>query len=67
MQQMKWNTGKPVLETTCIGRPPALRDHYSDTTTLLNPVPDMPILGSFNSKATKDMMSKIWANGDTII
>ena len=28
-------TVKPVLETTCIKRPPALRDHCSDTTTLL--------------------------------
>ena len=27
-------TVKPVLETTCIKRPPALRDHCSDTTTL---------------------------------
>ena len=30
------DTGKPVLETTCIKRPPALRDHCSDTATLLN-------------------------------
>ena len=29
------NTVKPVLETTCITRPPALRDHRSDTTILL--------------------------------
>ena len=29
------NTVKPVLETTCIKRPPALRDHLSDTATLL--------------------------------
>ena len=28
------NTVKPVLETTCIKRPPALRDHCSDTTTV---------------------------------
>ena len=27
------NTVKPVLETICIKRPPALRDHCSDTTT----------------------------------
>ena len=40
-------TGKPVLETTCIKRSPALRDHCSDTTHLLNiiepvfnPLPD---------------------------
>ena len=33
----KDNTGtvKPVLDTTCIKRPPALRDHCSDTITLL--------------------------------
>ena len=28
-------TVKPVLETTCIKRPSALRDHCSDTATLL--------------------------------
>ena len=28
-------TDKPVLETTCIERPPALGDHCSDTATLL--------------------------------
>ena len=33
----------------------------------LNPLPDMPILGSSNSKANKYMMSKIWTNGDTSI
>ena len=31
------DTVKPVLETTGIKRPPALRDHCSDTTALLNP------------------------------
>ena len=29
--------------------------------------PHMPILGSSNSAANKDMMPKIWTNGDTII
>ena len=33
----------------------------------LNPLPDMPILGSSNSTANKDMMSKIWTNKDTFI
>ena len=32
-----------------------------------NPLPHMPILGSSNSAANKDMISKIWTNGDTII
>ena len=36
-------------------------------TALLNPLPDMPILGSSNSAANKDMMSKIWTNRDMII
>ena len=33
---------------------------------LIYPVPDMPILGSSNSAANKDIMSKIWTNVDTI-
>ena len=33
----------------------------------LNPLPDMPILGSSNSAANKDMTSKIWTNGDKMI
>ena len=32
----------------------------------INPLPDMPKLGSSNSAANKDMMSKILINGDTI-
>ena len=34
---------------------------------LFNPLPDIPILSFQNSKANKDMMSKMWTNGDTII
>ena len=33
----------------------------------LNSLPHMPILGSSNLAANKDMMSKIWINGNTII
>ena len=40
---------------------------FFDQSFVFNPLPDMPILGSSNSKPTKDMMSKIWTNGDTII
>ena len=32
-----------------------------------NLLPHMPILGSSNSEAKKDMMEKIWINGDTFI
>ena len=31
---------------------------------VLNPLPDTPILGSSNSAANKDMISKIWTNGE---
>ena len=31
-----------------------------------NPLPDSPILGSPSSAADKDMITKIWTNGDTI-
>ena len=34
---------------------------------MLNSLPHMPILGSSNSAANKDMMAKIWTNGDMII
>ena len=33
----------------------------------INPLPHMEILGSTNSAAYRDMMSKIWINGDTFI
>ena len=33
---------------------------------IVNPLPHMPILGSSNSAANKDMMLKIWTNGNTI-
>ena len=36
-------------------------------TRVINPLPDIPILGSSNSAANKDMMSKIWTNVETII
>ena len=34
---------------------------------LTHSLPDMPNLGPLNSAANKDMVSKIWTNGDTII
>ena len=36
-------------------------------TKAINPLPDMPILGSSNSAVNKDILSKIRTNGDTII
>ena len=30
---------------------------------MVNPSPHMPILGSFNSAANTNMISKIWTNG----
>ena len=38
-----------------------------ETVENLNPLPNMPILGSSNLAAKKDMMAKIWMDGDTII
>ena len=32
-----------------------------------NRLPHIAILGSSNAAANKDMMSKIWTNGDTVI
>ena len=34
---------------------------------ILNPLPHMPILGSSDSTANKNQMSKIWMNWDSII
>ena len=42
-------------------------DLQSLTEMRLYPLPHRPILGSSNSAAKKDMMEKIWTNGDTII
>ena len=33
---------------------------------MFNPLPHVPILGSSNSAANKDIMARIWTNGDTI-
>ena len=33
----------------------------------MNPLSDIPILGSSYSTTDKDIISKIWTNGDTII
>ena len=34
---------------------------------IFNPLPDKPILGSSDSTSNKDMMSKLWTYGDTVI
>ena len=34
---------------------------------MFKPLPHMPILGNSSSTASKDMMSKIWTNEDTVI
>ena len=43
------------------------KPYLSEFSAVLNPLPCMPILDSSNSAANKDMMSKIWTNGGTII
>ena len=52
--EFKHTTVKPVLKTTCIKKPPALKDHCSDTTTLLNPFPNDKILDMTKLKAFAD-------------
>ena len=42
----------------------SLQNIFQDS---FNPLADMPILRSSNSVGNKNMMSKIWINGDTII
>ena len=56
------------------GSNPGPRDNVSNTfhwamqdPDRVNPLPDTPISGFSKSEANKDMMSKIWTNGDTII
>ena len=51
------NTVKPVLETTCIKRPLALRDHCSNTTTLLNPFPNTPW---FLPVCSRSLLKTLW-------
>ena len=41
--------------------------HSFKTTNNINPLPQMLILGFSSSTANKDMMSKIWMNGDRVI
>ena len=45
---------KPVLETTCIKQSTALRDNFSDTILLLNPLPDNNILDRSKLKQSAD-------------
>ena len=37
--------------------------YVSESSENINPLAGMPILGSSNSAANKDMMSKVWKNG----
>ena len=37
------------------------------TDTILNPLPEMPILDSSSLTGNKDMMAKMWINGDVDI
>ena len=60
----KYNSILLRLET-CLAK--RLRDKRIIPIVRFNPLPDMPILGFSNSVTNKDMMSKIWTDGDTII
>ena len=56
---MKGNSVKALTDTDSVNS----LSHNPD----FNPLPHMPILRSSNLAAIKDMMSKKWTNGDTII
>ena len=55
-----------VLIHGCLCR--RLRLTFVDTfVRCINLLPDMPLLGSSNATANKDMTWKIWTNGETLI
>ena len=59
---------KPRYSITCIQRPlKGCNKSGLIQQVAFKPLPDMPNLGSSNSAANKDMMSKIWPNGVSII
>ena len=76
MQQHKYVTHHAKRDLKGIAKSidpgqPAQCDHFSNFLLLPdflcnNPLPDVPILGSSNAAANKDMMSKIFTNGATI-
>ena len=57
-----WLFGKGLKGDYCASHKPSHHINFM----LINPLLHMPILGSFNSAANKDTMSKILTNGDTI-
>ena len=63
------NTVDPEMLEPGASRSPVLHSttELRRTPTNFNPLPHMPILGSSNLAAMKDIMSKIWTYGDTII
>ena len=58
------STVKPVLETTCIKRPSALKHHCSDTTTLLNPFPNKPC---FLGVCSTSLLKTLWEQEKLLI
>ena len=66
----KTNVFGGILESACLSICLCVSVCLQNTVKMLggdiNPFPYVPISGSSNSAANKDMMSKIWTNGDTI-
>ena len=50
------------MNNLCRGPPGDTTYQISKVNYNYNPFSDMPILGSYNSAANKNMMSKIWTN-----
>ena len=53
--------------STSLENPPFVPVGKHTISTMINPLPHMPILGSSNSAPNKGMMSKTRTNGGTII
>ena len=57
----------PLIATFQLSSAALMNLGQSQNSVLGNGLTDVPIWGSSNSAANKDMMSKIWPNWDTII
>ena len=65
-EKSSWWLRKESCVTTGVRKPGNVCVTDLHMTIAVNPLPHMPILGSSNSAANKDMMSRILTIGDTI-
>ena len=62
------NVGQTIVSLVeyIVGKGNGGHQNFLLNLVVFKPLPHMPILGSFNSAANKDMMSKTLTTGDTI-